>query len=816
MTIDDASEGTIYHYGAAGALNIIQCHTASYHENGKVGFAEIAKGRIVLESGSEIKHIHVNAKEDNSGNNLNEFDTIIIADNGAKALPEAITRDQVDVSEAKPVVTVESGSSSETVYVYPYTDAQEAKTGTTEQTETQNASIASALGKLVLDNGSDAGEKAMSNNDKEAAKTEVVNETIESVEYAGVAVTKSGVPTQLMTLEAFREAVNGGNAYAGYTVKLLDNINLNNVEWAPIGTSEHPFSGVFDGQNYTIKNYKIRGGGKNVGLALFGCIKGTASTLTYNTNLSNFYNTTSYTVNLPAEEIFTCVVKNLNVSGADVDTTANGWTAAVVAYVENATISNIRLSNSQITAEQKVGGIVGFLPDNYACYITNCTTSSDVSISATSGNHAAGILGRINGTLSRAIISNCVNNALVTASGCNGSGITGQGKGALIYDCINNGNITGTSRTAGIIADSGINSITGNVIISCTNNGVITTTDSSSGETNAVGGIVAYCSGPTTVVNSKNAGNITANRSDGFIAGILANAGDNGHQIINCYNTGTLTNTFAGGNTYDLTPLTGYTTYTVSPNSAADLQANMGSNNYVLINEYVQFTENESTITPSTQMTISFKYPVGYLTLDLSNASPAEGKLIVCVDNTRIVIKNSNSNITLLIDGKGNEVVYDATNTNLGSLVLSNNEANTQTNAIIRGNISTIGLDGDSAVSVEIDNNGVAKNVHFNGFGQYTLTNRGTISKTTEAGNEHTVSTIKDCNITINNYGTIEAIGNSYACLFYNGCDVVVNQYYGSSITSTTGRELVCDSAHSVVYNAYDANGVLTGSKVKK
>ena len=36
LTVDDKSTGTIMHYGSAGALNIIECHTSSYHENGKV------------------------------------------------------------------------------------------------------------------------------------------------------------------------------------------------------------------------------------------------------------------------------------------------------------------------------------------------------------------------------------------------------------------------------------------------------------------------------------------------------------------------------------------------------------------------------------------------------------------------------------------------------------------------------------------------------------------------------------------------------------------------------------------------------------
>lgn len=40
--------------------------------------------------------------------------------------------------------------------------------------------------------------------------------------------------------------VNGGD-FSGATVTLTDDIDLSGREWIPIGTSEHWFSGIFDG-----------------------------------------------------------------------------------------------------------------------------------------------------------------------------------------------------------------------------------------------------------------------------------------------------------------------------------------------------------------------------------------------------------------------------------------------------------------------------------------------------------------------------------------------------------------------------------------
>ncbi len=56
-------------------------------------------------------------------------------------------------------------------------------------------------------------------------------------------------------LAGFAAAVNAGNNYAGYTVKLGDDIDLNNKEWTSIGlTKDTAFAGAFDGNNHTISN----------------------------------------------------------------------------------------------------------------------------------------------------------------------------------------------------------------------------------------------------------------------------------------------------------------------------------------------------------------------------------------------------------------------------------------------------------------------------------------------------------------------------------------------------------------------------------
>ena len=161
---------TVNHYDTLGALNIIESATASYHENGKVAFAEIAKGRIVLESGSEIAQIHINANASKTG-----FGEVIIADNGTQELPSIITRDEVTVTTATLVVKVESNGSSESVYVYA-DGASGSTQKITEGENKQNENVNSVLGQLVLDNGSES--KALSQDIKEAEKTTSVQEAV--------------------------------------------------------------------------------------------------------------------------------------------------------------------------------------------------------------------------------------------------------------------------------------------------------------------------------------------------------------------------------------------------------------------------------------------------------------------------------------------------------------------------------------------------------------------------------------------------------------------------------------------------------------
>ncbi len=73
-------------------------------------------------------------------------------------------------------------------------------------------------------------------------------------------------------LNSFMTAVNGGNSYQGYIVKLTADIDMSSYTCKPIGTESAPFRGVFDGNGHTVSGYNVASNGKYN--AMFGVING--------------------------------------------------------------------------------------------------------------------------------------------------------------------------------------------------------------------------------------------------------------------------------------------------------------------------------------------------------------------------------------------------------------------------------------------------------------------------------------------------------------------------------------------------------------
>ena len=142
--------------------------------------------------------------------------------------------------------------------------------------------------------------------------------------------------------------------YAGKYFKLTDDLNLAGYPWSPIGTSDKPFKGYFDGAGHEIMGLKVNANHHYLGL--FGYF--------------------SY-----------AILKNLKISSADINSTGD-YAAILCAIAEGATISNCSVSGKVRIEHMTAGGIAAELRNTV---MTNCTAEVEV----TSKQNVGGLCGRL-------------------------------------------------------------------------------------------------------------------------------------------------------------------------------------------------------------------------------------------------------------------------------------------------------------------------------------------------------------------------------------------------------------------------------------
>lgn len=169
-------------------------------------------------------------------------------------------------------------------------------------------------------------------------------------------ITKKVFEENVVTISNKEELLSFAANYKDYnkkTVVLTNDIDLKGVNWTPVGRPQGvvpgPYTGTFDGSNYTITNLNIEETNANVaeGIAFFGWIDG-------------------------------ATIKNINF---DVVTVKGHHDVAVVAgYVVKGTIENISIKNANLEASysniNRAGDIAGFI----AAYVHNTTSIDNVSV----------------------------------------------------------------------------------------------------------------------------------------------------------------------------------------------------------------------------------------------------------------------------------------------------------------------------------------------------------------------------------------------------------------------------------------------------
>lgn len=201
------------------------------------------------------------------------------------------------------------------------------------------------------------------------------------------------------------EMVNAGvTTYENTYFKLMTNIDLNNLTWVPIGSSEtNCFKGHFDGNNKTI----------------FGVSKPLFS-----------YIEDAYLTRINIE--MQCLVENA--------------ISSQISYINAHAIYKTR-------TWKKLAGIV---LTGQSCVISNCRSTITMGANNTASEFAGGIIA----TGTNCEITNCRTNGCIRGSNGNYGGIAGNLNNGYFYSCANNCNVQATTNYIGCIVGSGIGNIT--------------------------------------------------------------------------------------------------------------------------------------------------------------------------------------------------------------------------------------------------------------------------------------------------------------------------------------------------------------------
>ena len=277
--------------------------------------------------------------------------------------------------------------------------------------------------------------------------------TATGITYAGYESTyTTGAPKFYITtadgLATFRNMVNGTiegtvtipkdadyNSASDYTVnsetasaaiygELMDNIELPSDEnWIPIGSSDRPFSGSFNGNHYTISNLNINAITDNQGL--FGVIQGTSSsescTITSLVVEGNITSSACNVAGIAGKATFTKFESCVNKATVESTSVAAG----IAGYVSNVNMDCCYNAGS-ITASMDVAGIAGYetASDTWKEY-TYCINSGTI----TGSTNYSSIIGIAN---SRLGLGPCANYGKIIST-------TNNETGCIIGNCITSG-----------------------------------------------------------------------------------------------------------------------------------------------------------------------------------------------------------------------------------------------------------------------------------------------------------------------------------------------------------------------------------------
>ncbi|MDR2889480.1 MAG: hypothetical protein LBV33_06550 [Lachnospiraceae bacterium] len=196
-------------------------------------------------------------------------------------------------------------------------------------------------------------------------------------------------PFMITDAQSFKNIKNNLSAH----YELATNIDFNKEKLIPIGTESMPFTGVLNGNNYTLKNFSINGDGYHAGL--FGYMRG-------------------------------ATVTDLLVEGGQLTRRTSAlYTGILAGYLNNCTVNGVRLMGNTITAGNYSGTLAGYVSGGT---ITGCSAEIKAGAGSVTGNNDTG--GLIGKTLLATVIR-CFSDVAVQGAMYTG-GLVGSVEGVQI------------------------------------------------------------------------------------------------------------------------------------------------------------------------------------------------------------------------------------------------------------------------------------------------------------------------------------------------------------------------------------------------
>ncbi len=281
-------------------------------------------------------------------------------------------------------------------------------------------------------------------------------------------------------LVSFRNSVNSGNTE--YYAILTESFDISGEEWIPIGNTDYPYEGVFNGNGNTISGLTIDTDDNNQGL--FGYLSG------------------GYISNLTLE--------NPQVQGGGSYVGAICGRVGTDGYIFSCNITDTTGSSASISGNKYVGGIVGD-----AGYSPLLECYNEAAVTATGG-----FGGGVAGYSSSSTVTNCYNKGDINGGGDCVGGVIGQAYNSNVIACYNEGEVYSTANYVG-----GVVGRISTSMIACYNTAAVEGVDN-------VGGVVGFATNfyPSTIemvitscyntgTISNNTGAITGSNNIGEIVG---------------------------------------------------------------------------------------------------------------------------------------------------------------------------------------------------------------------------------------------------------------------------------------------------------